>query len=48
MFANSFFNRKFAISKSAMIERILKTKLLQMIAKYPIVTLTEPGKLGKL
>lgn len=30
-----------------MIERVLKTKLLEMISKYPIVTLTGPRQSGK-
>ncbi|MEG0518447.1 MAG: ATP-binding protein [Bacteroidales bacterium] len=30
-----------------MVERILKTKLLEMISKYPIVTLTGPRQSGK-
>ena len=30
-----------------MIERVLKTKLLDMISKYPIVTLTGPRQSGK-
>jgi len=30
-----------------MIERVLKTKLLEMIAKYPIVTITGPRQSGK-
>ena len=30
-----------------MIERVLKTKLLEMAAKYPIVTVTGPRQSGK-
>lgn len=30
-----------------MIERVLKTKLLEMVAKYPIVTITGPRQSGK-
>ena len=33
--------------KAAMIERILKSKLIEMANKYPIVTLTGPRQSGK-
>ncbi len=47
MFADLVFNRKFAINNTSMIERVLKTKLLDMAAKYPIVTVTGPRQSGK-
>ena len=46
-FANLFFNRKFARNKIQMIERALKTKLLELTKKYPIITVTGPRQSGK-
>lgn len=40
-------NRKFAENFHTMIERALKTKLLELSGKYPIVTLTGPRQSGK-
>lgn len=47
IFANLFFNRKFARNEIAMIKRTLQIKLLELIQKYPIVTLTGPRQSGK-
>jgi len=46
-FADLFFKSKFAKKLKAMIERTLKSKLLQLMQKYPIVTLTGPRQSGK-
>lgn len=46
-FADLVLNRKFARNRHHMIERVLKTKLLEMAAKYPIVTVTGPRQSGK-
>jgi hypothetical protein len=47
LFANSLLNRKFANKPAKMIDRILNTKLLELVKKYPIVTLTGPRQSGK-
>lgn len=47
VFTNLLFNRKFARNQVAMIERVLKTKLLELAKKYPIVTITGPRQSGK-
>jgi len=47
LFANLFFNRKFARNAICMIERVLKTKLLELAKKYPIITITGPRQSGK-
>ena len=46
--ADLVLNRKFARNRHPMIERVLKTKLLEMAAKYPIVTVTGPRQSGKI
>ena len=47
IFANLFFNRKFAKKGLSMIERTLHKKLSELTQKYPIVTLTGPRQSGK-